>query len=57
VIIGADGYTIYDEERFAAKMLSTILGGMMSSRLFQHIREQRGLCYYIGSTHAAGDVE
>jgi len=56
VIIWSDGYTIYDEERFAARMLSTILGGMMSSRLFQNIREQRGLCYYIGAQHAPGEV-
>ena len=56
VIIWADGWTIYDEERFAARMLWTILGGMMSSRLFQHIREQRGLCYYIGAAHYPGDV-
>lgn len=31
----------------------TILGGCMSSRLFQNIREKQGLCYYIGGRHIA----
>ena len=38
------------EERFAAHLLSTILGGGMSSRLFQNIREKRGLVYSIESS-------
>ncbi len=37
------------EERFAAHLLSNILGGGMSSRLFQNIREKRGLVYSIDS--------
>ena len=37
------------EERFAAHLLSNILGGGMSSRLFQNIREKRGLVYAIDS--------
>ncbi len=37
------------EERFVAHLLSNILGGGMSSRLFQNIREQRGLVYAIDS--------
>ncbi|MCD8050096.1 MAG: insulinase family protein [Clostridiales bacterium] len=37
--------------RFTMQLLSSILGGGMSSRLFQEIREQRGLCY---SIYAAG---
>lgn len=40
----------YDDERiYALKLLSTILGGTMSSRLFINIREKQGLCYYINS--------
>lgn len=31
----------------------TIVGGNMSSRLYQNIREKQGLCYYIGGTHMA----
>lgn len=53
VIIWAQWYTMHDDRRYAARLLSNILGGTMSSRLFQHIREQRWLCYYIGSYHDA----
>lgn len=38
-------------EKYAARLLCTILGGNMSSRLFQEIREKLGLCYYIGASH------
>jgi predicted Zn-dependent peptidase len=38
------------QERFAAHLLATILGGGMSSRLFQNIREKRGLVYSIESS-------
>lgn len=43
------------KERFALQLLSNILGGSMSSRLFQSVREKLGLCYSIytfGATHA-----
>ena len=47
-----------DERRFTLGMLSTILGGGMSSRLFDEIREKRGLAYYVRSSadgyHDAG---
>lgn len=36
-----------DERRFALQLMSSILGGGMSSRLFQRVREQQGLCYNI----------
>ena len=36
-------------ERFATQLLSNILGGSMSSRLFQTLREQMGLCYSVSS--------
>ncbi len=39
-----------DENFPALKILSTILGGNMSSRMFQHVREQKGLCYSIRSS-------
>ena len=38
-----------DPDYFAAQVFSTILGGGMSSRLFQEVREKRGLCYTIFS--------
>ena len=38
-----------DKDRYAAEIFDSILGGGMSSRLFQEIREKRGLCYAIKS--------
>ncbi len=49
VVIGTHGLIRGDSRRFAAAVLSTILGGGMSSRLFQSIREQRGLAYSVYS--------
>ena len=43
------GLPFADERRFTLQLLSSILGGGMSSRLFQQVREQRGLCYSIYS--------
>jgi len=45
--LGAPGLAITHEDRFAASLLTTILGGNMSSRLFQEIREKRGLAYSV----------
>lgn len=47
--IGGEGVSATDEGRFAMRVLDAVLGGSMSSRLFQRIREQRGLVYSIGS--------
>ncbi|MDQ3733554.1 MAG: insulinase family protein [Actinomycetota bacterium] len=46
----------HDERRYALSVLNTGLGGGMSSRLFQEIREKRGLAYSVGSSvsHYAG---
>ena len=41
------GVSLVSEDRFAMNLLSSILGGGMSSRLFQSVREQNGLCYSI----------
>ena len=43
-------------KRFALQLLSAILGGGVSSRLFQQVREQQGLCYSIYS-YGAGHAE
>lgn len=40
---------VFDEKRFATNLFSTLLGGGVSSRLFQNIREKHGLCYSIFS--------
>ena len=45
VIIGSTGLIAGDEQRFAMSVLNAALGGGMSSRLFQQIRERRGLAY------------
>lgn len=49
ICIGARGVSISDPCRYALSLLNTILGGNMSSRLFQEIRERRGLAYSIYS--------
>lgn len=45
VVIGSTGLSATDERRFILSVLSAVLGGGMSSRLFQEIREKRGLAY------------
>jgi len=47
--LGVPAPPITDDNRFATLILNTILGGGMSSRLFQTIREERGLAYAIYS--------
>ncbi len=49
VCVGAPGISRSDRRRFAASLLDTILGGAASSRLFQEIREKRGLAYAVYS--------
>jgi len=49
VVVGGVGLTATDERRYALSVLSAVLGGGMSSRLFQEIRERRGLAYAVYS--------
>jgi len=57
VVMGFPGFAYGDEDYYAASVVSSALGGGMSSRLFQEIREKRGLVYSIYSfTHAYSDV-
>jgi predicted Zn-dependent peptidase len=49
VLVGTPAYPQGHEKRFACYLLSTMLGGGMSSRLFQNIRERRGLVYSVFS--------
>jgi predicted Zn-dependent peptidase len=49
VCLGAPGVSRRDERRFAASLLDSILGGSASSRLFQEIREKRGMAYSVYS--------
>jgi predicted Zn-dependent peptidase len=49
VCLGVPSYPIPHEDRFTCYVLNTILGGGMSSRLFQNIRERQGLAYAVFS--------
>jgi predicted Zn-dependent peptidase len=49
VCLGAHGVSRVDERRFAASILDAIVGGSASSRLFQEIREKRGMAYAVYS--------
>jgi predicted Zn-dependent peptidase len=49
VCLGAPGISRSDRRRFAASLLDSLLGGSASSRLFQEIREKRGMAYAVYS--------
>jgi predicted Zn-dependent peptidase len=49
VCLGTSGYRQDHEDRYASYVLNTVLGGSMSSRLFQNVREKRGLAYAVFS--------
>jgi predicted Zn-dependent peptidase len=49
VVLGSRGVSRHDQRRFAVGVLSSALGGGMSSRLFQQVRERRGLAYSVYS--------
>lgn len=49
LILGVEGYSRYDEKRYIATILGTILGEGMSSRLFIQVRERRGLAYHVSA--------
>ena len=49
LVIGLPSFGARDDRRFALMVLLTLFGGGMSSRLFQEVREKRGLCYSIFS--------
>jgi predicted Zn-dependent peptidase len=50
--IGFCGPGLHDPDHYAAQLFATALGGGMSSRLFQALREDRGLAYSVSATHA-----
>lgn len=47
IVLGVRSYDIFDKRRYAADVLATILGGGMSSRLFQLLRDKMGAAYYV----------
>ena len=51
VCLGTKGITLKDDRSFAFQILNNVLGGSMSSRLFQNIREEKGLAYSVFSAN------
>jgi len=53
IILGLEGRPYNSDGFYTVQVLSSILGGGMSSRLFQEVREKRGLCYSVYAFHWA----
>ena len=53
ILLGFQGRSIKSADYYAAQILASTIGGGMSSRLFQEVRERRGLCYSIYAFHWA----
>lgn len=53
ILIGFEGRAYQARDFYASQLLSMILGGGMSSRLFQEVREKRGYCYSVFAFHWA----
>ncbi len=51
LVLGVEGYDRYDPKKYIARVLGTILGEGMSSRLFIQVRERRGLAYHVSAGH------
>jgi predicted Zn-dependent peptidase len=51
ILLGFEGRPYAHEDYYTAQILGAVLGGGMSSRLFQQVREKRGLCYSIYAFH------
>ena len=51
IVLGFEGRAYHVRDFYASQLLSMILGGGMSSRLFQEVREKRGLCYSVYAFH------
>jgi predicted Zn-dependent peptidase len=57
ICLGVHSYPLEHPDRYILQVLSTILGGGMSSRLFTEVRERRGLAYYVyGLNHSYTDA-
>lgn len=50
IVMGFRGFDIYDPRYFRLSVLSNILGGSTSSRLWQRVREELGAAYYVGTS-------
>jgi predicted Zn-dependent peptidase len=47
IVLGVRAYKLSDERKYALEVLATVLGGGMSSRLFQKVRDELGAAYYV----------
>jgi predicted Zn-dependent peptidase len=57
LILGVPSFPLVHPDRYALQVLSNVLGGGMSSRLFTEVRERRGLAYYVfGLNHSYTDA-
>ncbi len=52
LVLGFEGPAYQMRDFYASQLLASLLGGGMSSRLFQQVREKKGLCYSIGAFHS-----
>ena len=52
IVLSFPSVSYHDEDIYAVQVLSSVLGGGMSSRLFQEVRERRGLCYSVFASAA-----
>ncbi len=53
IVLGLEGRSYHAPDFFAVQIFGNVLGGSSSSRLFQEVREKRGLCYSIYAFHSA----
>ena len=53
IVLGARSYPLGHPDRYTLQLLTTVLGGDMSSRLFTEVRERRGLAYYVFGTNSS----
>jgi predicted Zn-dependent peptidase len=51
--IGIRTFSMFDKKRAAMRVLATVLGGGMSSRLFSKMRDELGICYYVHASQNA----
>lgn len=49
IVLGARAFNIFDKRKYALEVMSHVLGGGMSSRLFHRVREELGAAYYVKS--------
>ncbi len=50
IVVGCRAFDVFDKRRFALDVLADALGGGMSSRLFQRVREKLGAAYYVNAS-------